>query len=164
MMKPLKKILLAEDDPNDVELTLMALSRAHLANEVDVVHNGAEALDYLFRRGAYAGRGNGDPAVVLLDIKMPKVDGLEVLRQIRADPELRLQPVVMLTSSGEESDLLRSYELGVNAYVIKPVEFDDFVHAATELGMFWAVINEPPRRCNGQTPVPVGSGEATKGI
>ncbi len=140
----IRKILLAEDDPNDVELTLTALGERHLANEVDVVKNGAEALDYLFRRGEFAERGNGNPAVVLLDIKMPKVDGLEVLRQIRADPKLRFVPVVMLTSSREEGDLLRSYELGVNAYVVKPVDFDQFVHAVSDLGMFWAVINEPP--------------------
>ncbi len=144
MKRSIRKILLAEDDPNDVELTLTALGERHLANEVDVVKNGAEALDYLFRRGEFASRTNGDPAVVLLDIKMPKVDGLEVLRQIREDPKLRYLPVVMLTSSREEGDLLRSYELGVNAYVVKPVDFDHFVHAVSDLGMFWAVINEPP--------------------
>ncbi len=140
----LRRILLAEDDPNDVELTISALEKRHLANEVDVVKNGAEALDYLFRRGPYAARPNDCPAVVLLDIKMPKVDGLEVLRQIRADPHLKMLPVVMLTSSREEGDLLRSYELGVNAYVVKPVDFDQFVQAVSDLGMFWAVVNEPP--------------------
>ncbi len=140
----LRKILLAEDDPNDVELTLKALSERHLANDVDVVKNGEEALDYLFRRGSYAKRATGDPAVVLLDIKMPKVDGLEVLRRIRGDAGLNMLPVVMLTSSQEEGDLLRSYELGVNAYVVKPVDFDEFVHAVSDLGMFWAVVNEPP--------------------
>ncbi len=140
----LRRILLAEDDPNDVELTISALEKRHLANEVDVVKNGAEALDYLFRRAAYAQRAEEPPAVVLLDIKMPKVDGLEVLRQIRADPQLKMLPVVMLTSSREEGDLLRSYELGVNAYVVKPVDFDQFVQAVSDLGMFWAVVNEPP--------------------
>lgn len=143
-MSMLKRVLLAEDDSNDVELTLSALSENKLANSVDVVRNGAEALDYLFRRGAYANRASADPAVVLLDIKMPKIDGIEVLRQIRADPKLRLLPVVMLTSSREEQDLMRSYSLGVNAYVVKPMDFDGFVRAAAELGMFWAVINEPP--------------------
>ena len=140
----LRRILLAEDDPNDVELTLIALRERHLANEVDVVNNGAQALDYLFRRGEYAQRSAEHPAVVLLDIKMPKIDGLEVLRQIRSDPAVRHLPVVILTSSREEGDLVRSYELGVNAYVVKPVDFDQFVHAVSELGMFWAVINEPP--------------------
>ena len=140
----LRHILLAEDDPNDVELTVTALNRRHLANGVDVVKNGAEALDYLFRRGAYANRPAEDPAVILLDIKMPKVDGLEVLRQIRADPRLKMLPVVMLTSSREEGDLLRSYQLGVNAYVVKPVDFDQFVTAVSDLGVFWAVVNEPP--------------------
>jgi CheY-like chemotaxis protein len=144
-VKPhLRKILLAEDDPNDVELTLMALRERHLANDVDVVGNGAQALDYLFRRGDFANRPTGHPAVVLLDIKMPKVDGLEVLRQVRSEPSLRNIPVVILTSSREEGDLLRGYQLGVNAYVVKPVDFDQFVHAVSELGMFWAVINEPP--------------------
>lgn len=142
--QPLRKILLAEDDPNDIELTLMALRERRLANQVDVVHNGAQALEYLFRRGEYALRPAVDPAVVLLDIKMPKVDGLEVLRQLKADPALRLLPVVILTSSREEGDLIRSYQLGVNAYVVKPVDFDQFVHAVSELGMFWAVVNEPP--------------------
>ena len=140
----LRRILLAEDDPNDVELTLSALAKRHLANGVDVVKNGAEALDYLFRRGAFASRPAECPVVALLDIKMPKVDGLEVLRQIRADPHLRMLPVVMLTSSHEEGDLIRSYELGVNAYVIKPVDFDQFVQAVSDLGMFWALVNEPP--------------------
>ena len=142
--KGLRRILLAEDDPNDAELTLRALAERHLANAVDVVKNGADALDYLFRRGAYAARNGEDPAVVLLDIKMPKVDGLEVLRRIKCDPRLKKLPVVMLTSSREEGDLMRSYELGVNAYVVKPVEFDQFVRAVSDLGMFWAVINEPP--------------------
>ena len=143
-MKSLKRILLAEDDENDVDLTLTALAENSLANEVDVVHDGQEALDYLFRRGAYAQRGLGDPVVLLLDIKMPKVDGVEVLRRVRADPKLRMLPVVVLTSSREEQDLVRCYELGVNAYVVKPVAFDAFSKAVRELGVFWALVNEPP--------------------
>ena len=141
-----KRILLAEDDPNDVELTLTALAEHNLANEVFVVHDGAEALDYLFRREAFADRPCGNPVVVLLDIKMPKIDGVEVLRQIKADPKLRLLPVVMLTSSREDCDLQKSYELGVNAYVVKPVDFHDFVDAVQEIGVFWVVTNEAPPR------------------
>jgi len=143
-MAPLKRILLAEDNPNDIELTLAALAEHHLANEVVVVRDGAEALDYLFQRGKYAAHANGLPVVVLLDLKMPKVDGLEVLRQMRADPALKRVPVVMLTSSREEQDLIRSYQLGVNAYVVKPVDFQQFVASIKQLGFFWAVINEPP--------------------
>ncbi|NUQ65183.1 MAG: response regulator [Pirellulales bacterium] len=143
-MTALKRILLAEDDPNDVELTLAALEEYHLANEVQVVRDGAEALDYLFSRGAYAGRQDGAPVVVLLDIKMPKVDGVEVLRQIKSDPALQCLPVVMLTSSREERDLVDAYRLGANAYVVKPVDFPAFVDAVKEVGMFWAVVNEPP--------------------
>ncbi len=143
-MGELKRILLAEDNPDDVELTLEALQVNQLANEVVVVRDGAEALDYLFRRGAFASRPAGLPAVVLLDLKMPKVDGLEVLRQIKSDESLRTTPVVMLTSSREESDLVRSYRLGVNAYVVKPVDFGDFIEAVRNLGLFWAVVNEPP--------------------
>ncbi len=140
----LKRILVAEDDPNDLEMTLDALAEHNLANAVDIVKDGAEALDYLFQRGAFAGRGSEVPAVLLLDIKMPKIDGLEVLRQIRADPVLRLLPVVILTSSREERDVVEGYRLGVNAYVVKPVNFDAFVSAVKEVGMFWAVVNEPP--------------------
>jgi len=143
-MGELKRILLAEDNPEDVELTLAALSEHQLVNEVVVVRDGAEALDYLFRRGAYAARPGGQPAVVLLDVKMPRVDGLEVLRQIKADPALRIIPVVMLTSSREERDLVESYRLGVNAYVVKPVDFKEFIGAVKNLGLFWAVLNEPP--------------------
>jgi CheY-like chemotaxis protein len=143
-MAPLKRILLAEDNERDVELTMAALEEHNLANEVVVARDGAEALDYLYRRGEFAGHANGLPVVVLLDLKMPKVDGLEVLRQIRADPAIRHVPVVMLTSSREERDLVRSYELGVNAYVVKPVDFQKFVESVKELGMFWAIINEPP--------------------
>jgi CheY-like chemotaxis protein len=143
-MSDLKRILLAEDDPNDVELTLAALAEYNLANDVYVVRDGTEALDYLFRRGTFADRPGGDPAVVLLDIKMPKVDGVEVLRQIKSDPQLRVVPVVILTSSHEERDLVESYQLGANAYVVKPVEFHAFVEAVKELSVFWAVLNEPP--------------------
>jgi CheY-like chemotaxis protein len=140
----LKPILLVEDNPKDLELTLIALEKSQLANEVVVVRDGAEALDYLNCRGAYAARPAGNPAVLLLDLKLPKVDGLEVLRHIRQEPNLKSIPVVMLTSSKEEQDLLRSYELGVNAYVVKPVEFHEFVNAISDLGVFWAVLNEPP--------------------
>jgi CheY-like chemotaxis protein len=140
----LKPILLVEDSPKDVELTLVALAKSHLANEVIVVRDGEEALDYMFCRGANAGRPAGTPAVVLLDLKLPKVDGLQVLEQIKKDPAMQQVPVVMLTSSREEQDLLRSYKLGVNAYVVKPVDFKEFVAAIGDLGVFWAVLNEPP--------------------
>lgn len=140
----LKPILLVEDNPNDLELTLLALERSQLANDVVVVRDGAEALDYLFRRNSYAERAQGNPAVLLLDLKLPKVDGLEVLEQIRKSAVLRSIPVVMLTSSREEPDLDRAYQLGVNAYVVKPVEFKEFVGAISDLGIFWAVLNEPP--------------------
>jgi len=143
-MTQLKRILLAEDNEHDVELTLNALAENRLANEVVVVRDGAEALDYLYRRGGYRLREEGNPVVLLLDLKMPKVDGLEVLRQVKQDDALRQVPVVMLTSSREESDLVESYRLGVNAYVVKPVEFSRFVEAVRELGVFWAVINEAP--------------------
>jgi len=143
-MTDLKRILLAEDNENDIEITMAALEANRLANEVVVVRDGAEALNYLQRRGAYAERPDGNPAVVLLDIKMPKVDGLEVLRKMRADQRLRNVPVVMLTSSREESDILASYEHHVNAYVVKPVGFQEFVGAVKSLGLFWAVLNEPP--------------------
>lgn len=143
-MTELKRIVLAEDNPNDVELTLAALSEINLANEVVVVRDGAEALDYLYQRNMFADRLPGNPAVLLLDLKMPKVDGLDVLRAIKAEESLRSIPVVMLTSSREEQDLVRSYQLGVNAYVVKPVEFRSFIDAVRQLGAFWAVINEPP--------------------
>jgi CheY-like chemotaxis protein len=143
-MAPLKRILLAEDNERDVELTLAALDEHNLANEVVVARDGAEALDYLYGRGKFTGHANGLPVVVLLDLKMPKVDGLEVLRQMRSEPGLKHVPVVMVTSSREEQDLVRSYELGVNAYVVKPVDFQKFVDSVKEIGMFWAIINEPP--------------------
>jgi CheY-like chemotaxis protein len=140
----LKPILLVEDNPHDLELTLIALERSQLANEVVITRDGAEALSYLHCTGEYASRQAGNPAVVLLDLKLPKVDGLEVLKDIRDTPALKSMPVVMLTSSKEEQDLLRSYELGVNAYVVKPVDFTEFVRAIADLGIFWAVLNEPP--------------------
>lgn len=140
----LRPILLAEDNPNDVELVVTALKDARLLNEIVTVGDGAQALDYLFRRGPYAGRSGLSPAVIMLDLKMPKVDGREVLRQIRADPELRTVPVVVLTSSREESDLMQTYQLGVNAYVVKPVDFEEFAAAVGKLGFFWALLNEPP--------------------
>ena len=140
----LKEILLAEDNPKDVELTLKAMSKNKVANNVVVVNDGVEALEYLRCEGKFNGRITGPPAVVLLDIKMPRMDGLEVLQAIRKDPALKMLPVVMLTSSREEQDLIRSYELGVNAYVVKPVEFNEFIEAAKILGIFWAMLNEVP--------------------
>lgn len=139
-----KEILLAEDDPKDVELTLVALEEHNLSNKVVVTRDGAEALDYLYRRGAYTGRPAGHPLVVLLDLKMPKVDGLEVLRQVKGDSMLRTIPVVVLTSSCQERDIVESYDLGVNAYVVKPVAFDRFVKVIKQLGLFWVLTNEPP--------------------
>ena len=143
-MSSLKRILLVEDSPRDTELVLEALAESHLANEVVSVGDGAEALDYLYRRGQFTGRGNGQPAVVLLDLKMPKVDGTEVLRQIKGDADLKIIPVVIMTSSREEQDLHRSYQLGANGYVVKPVKFADFMEAVTKLGAFWAIVNVPP--------------------
>ncbi len=144
MNQHLGRILLAEDDPNDVELSLIALADYHVANEVVVVGDGEEALDYLYRRGAFSNRAGGNPVVMLLDLKMPKVNGLEVLRAIKADEQFKTMPVVVLTSSREERDLGESYQLGVNAYVVKPVDFHEFVNAVKQLGVFWAAINEPP--------------------
>jgi DNA-binding response OmpR family regulator len=143
-MDGLQRILMVEDDSKDVELSLTALDQYNLANEVVVARDGEEALDYLYRRGKFMARSNGNPAVILLDLKLPKVDGLEVLGRIRADDALKLIPVVVLTSSREERDMVASYELGVNAYVVKPVDFHEFVNAVKELGVFWAVVNEPP--------------------
>ncbi len=140
----LKPILLVEDNPKDVELSLVALGKSQLANEVVVVRDGADALDYLRCEGDYRDRSQGNPAVVLLDLKLPKVDGLQVLEQIKSDPHLQSIPVVILTASREEKDLLRGYRLGVNAYVVKPVSFKEFIEAIQELGIFWALINEPP--------------------
>ena len=143
-MNTLARILIVEDDPRDVELTLTALEEYNLANAVVVTRDGQEALDYLYRRGEFDARPDDNPAVMLLDLKLPKVDGLEVLKQVRSDEHLKMIPVVVLTSSNEEKDMMRSYKLGVNAYVVKPVDFHEFVNAVRELGVFWAVINEPP--------------------
>ena len=140
----LKRILLVEDDPMDMELTLTALEEKKLANEVMVVHDGEEALNFLYARGSFRMRAPGNPILILLDLKLPKVDGLEVLRQIKSDENLKSIPVVMLTSSREEQDVVHSYKLGVNAYVVKPIDFQDFLNAVKEIGLFWAVINEAP--------------------
>lgn len=140
----LKPILLVEDNPKDLELTLLALAKSNLANEVVTVRDGEEALNYLFREASYKDRPPGLPAVVLLDLKLPKIDGLQVLERIKADESLQSIPVVMLTTSREEQDLVKSYRLGVNAYVVKPVAFKDFLEAIRDLGIFWAVVNEPP--------------------
>jgi two-component system response regulator len=139
------EILLVEDNPNDIELTLYALKRNNVANRVHVVRDGAEALDFVFGKGAYRGRSprNG-PRVILLDLKLPKVDGLEVLRQLKADPEARAVPVVMLTSSKEERDIVESYKLGVNSYIVKPVDFAQFNDAMRQLGLYWTLLNLPP--------------------
>jgi len=144
MTTTLGRILMVEDDPRDVELSVSALEDYHLANEIVVTRDGEEALDYLYCRGAFSSRSKGSPAVVLLDLKLPKVDGLEVLRRMKGDPTLAMIPVVVLTSSREERDMVSSYKLGVNAYVVKPVDFHEFVTAIKELGVFWALINEPP--------------------
>jgi DNA-binding response OmpR family regulator len=143
-MNELGRILIVEDDPKDVELTLTALEEYNLANEVVVTRDGEEALDYLYCRGNFKMRTSDNPAVLLLDLKLPKVDGLEVLQQIKSDEKMKMIPVVVLTSSREERDMVASYKLGVNAYVVKPVDFHEFVNAIKELGVFWAVINEPP--------------------
>ncbi|HYL99878.1 MAG TPA: response regulator [Blastocatellia bacterium] len=143
-MSHLKRILLAEDDPHDVELTITALAKRNLANEVIVARDGEEALDYLYLRGPFESREPGNPAVVLLDLKMPKVNGVEVLKTIKADPALKQIPVVVLTSSREDPDVVQCYQLGVNAYVVKPVDFHEFVDAVSEMGLFWGIINVPP--------------------
>jgi len=143
-MAGLKPILLVEDNPNDIELTLAALESSQLANQIVICRDGAEALDFIYRRGAHENRAVQDPAVVLLDLKLPKVDGLEVLAKVKGDPVTRGIPVVMLTSSREETDVIRSYNLGVNAFVVKPVAFDEFFAAIKEIGVFWALLNEPP--------------------
>lgn len=143
-MDTIKRILLVEDDPKDIELTLNALSEHNLANEIMIARDGVEALDYLYRRGEYALRPEGNPVVILLDIKMPRLDGLQVLRQLKADEKMRLIPIVILTSSRESRDLEECYRLGVNGYVVKPVRFAKFVEAVKELGVYWVLINEPP--------------------
>jgi CheY-like chemotaxis protein len=144
-MTTIRPILLVEDNLQDIELTTAALETNKVANPVVVTRNGAEALDYLLRRGSFQGRNPGNPVVVFLDLKMPMMDGLELLQHIKGDPALRTLPVVMLTSSREESDLCKSYQLGVNAYVVKPVSFDQFTEAIRQLGIFWGVLNELPR-------------------
>ena len=143
-MTKLKHILLAEDDPQDIELTINALSENNLANNVMVVRDGVEALDYLYRRGGFADRPDGNPILILLDIKMPRMDGIEVLKQLKSDAKMHNIPIVILTSSRESQDMETCYELGVNAYVVKPVKFVDFIEAIKQIGIFWALINEPP--------------------
>jgi CheY-like chemotaxis protein len=150
-MQRFRRMLLVEDDQRDVELTLEALEEYNLANEVDIARDGEEALDYFYFRGRFANRPHDAPAVVLLDLKMPKVSGLEVLRQIKADKNLRMIPVVVLSSSAEERDVIESYQLGVNAYVVKPVDIQQFIEAIRKLGLFWAVLNEPPPDRNDAT-------------
>lgn len=140
----LKPILLVEDNPNDLELTLLALEKCKLVNEVSVTRDGEEALDYLHRRNRFADRASGNPTFILLDLKLPKIDGLEVLQQVRAHPELKNIPVVMLTAFKEDQDLLRSYDLGVNAYVVKPIRFQELIQAIADISVFWAMLNEPP--------------------
>jgi CheY-like chemotaxis protein len=142
-MKNLKRILLVEDDPKDIELTLAALSEHNLANEIAVARDGVEAMDYLYRRGSFAQRPADNPAVIMLDLKMPRMDGLQVLQQLKGDEHLRLIPVVVLTSSRESLDLQECYRLGANAYVVKPVRFTEFVEAVKQIGMFWVLLNQP---------------------
>jgi len=139
-----KNILLVEDDPQDVQLTMAELEKNHLASKVEVVCDGAEALDYLYRRGKFKARANGQPVVVMLDLKMPKVNGLEVLKQIKADNQLKMIPVVIFSSSRETPDLIKCYREGANAYVVKPMDFHEFMQAVKQLGLFWAFVNEPP--------------------
>lgn len=149
-MEKFKHILLVEDDPNDIELTLIALAEHNLVNEIVIVRDGVEALDYLYRRGSFAQRPAGNPVAILLDLKMPRLDGVQVLRQLKADGQMRLIPIVILTSSRESRDLEECYRLGVNAYVVKPVRFPEFVEAVKQIGVFWALINEPPPGSMGQ--------------
>lgn len=152
-MSQLRPILLAEDNPNDVELTLTALHSLNLANEIVVVHDGQEVLDFLDRKNNFSARPAVLPAVIMLDLKMPRIDGLEALRRIRADAALRTLPIVILTSSREENDLVKGYQLGANAYVVKPVDFDQFIAAVSQLGVFWALVNEPPPPTSASSPV-----------
>lgn len=157
--RSIKNILLVEDDLRDVELTLTALAEHNLANKVAIVHDGAEALDYLYHRGEFKTRAPGNPVVVLLDNKMPKVSGLEVLKTMKADENLKMIPVVVLTSSRETPDLIEFYKHGVNAYVVKPVDFNEFMKAVKQLGVFWAAVNEPPPH-TGRAETPIQNGEA----
>ena len=144
MKAEVKRILIVDDSPNDVTLAMSALAEKNLANEVDVAEDGVEALDYLYKRGKFADNGNSSPAVILLDIKMPRMNGIEVLRHIRNDPKFKFIPVIMVTSSREEKDLVESYKLGANSYVVKPVDIIQFIDAIKTLGQYWAVINQPP--------------------
>jgi DNA-binding response OmpR family regulator len=146
-MAEIKRILLVEDNPNDIELTMEALAENNIANAVDIVRDGEEALDYLNREKSFSSRREGNPGVILLDLKLPKISGLEVLKALRENDKLKMIPVVILTSSREESDLIEGYRLGINAYVVKPVDFNEFVTAIKTLGLFWAIINEPPPGC-----------------
>jgi CheY-like chemotaxis protein len=148
----MKNILLVEDDPRDEELTLAALEEYHLANKVFVVHDGEQALDYLYCRGKFNTRTSGNPVAVLLDLKMPKVNGIEVLKTVKADEHLRMIPIVVLTSSREEPDLIECYKCGVNSYVVKPVDFAEFMKAIKHLGVFWVAVNEPPPLTRNETP------------
>lgn len=148
MKVKLHRILIVEDNEDDLELTLDALKTHNLANEVEIARDGAEALDYLFCRGKWENRENGNPAVVLLDLKLPKLSGLEVLKQVRSEEKTKLIPVVILTSSNEEQDIIEGYKLGTNAYVVKPVVFERFMEAVEVLGTFWGIINEPPVKEN----------------
>jgi len=143
-METFKRILLVEDDPKDVELTLNALSEYCVANEIAIARDGEEALDFLYRRGTFASRLEGNPVVILLDLKLPKLDGIQVLRHLKTDEQMRCIPIVVLTSSREDRDLVECYKLGVNAYVVKPIRFTEFVEAVRQLGIFWALINEAP--------------------
>lgn len=140
-----KKILMAEDDPQDIELALIALAEYNLANEVVVTTDGEETLDYLFRRGKFADRPDKNPIVIFLDLKMPKISGLEVLQRVKSDPNLRTIPVVVMTSSQEDQDIVQSYTSGVNAYVVKPIAFDRFIDVVKQLGLFWVLTNKPPK-------------------
>ena len=166
MTATVKRILLVEDSLNDIKLTTTALRAAGLVNEIIVCRDGVEALDYLYRRGDHSGRSDDTcPAVVLLDLKMPRLDGLEVLARLRADARFRTMPIVMITSSAEEQDMVRSYNLGVNGYVVKPVTHEEFLAAIREVGLFWAVVNNPPPQLSAAPPAmpnlfPEGRGEA----
>jgi CheY-like chemotaxis protein len=160
----LRHILIVEDDPRDLELTMAALEECNLANKVCVAHDGAEALDYLYSRGKYKGRTSGNPVAVLLDLKMPKVNGIEVLKIIKADVHLKTIPIVVLSSSREEPDLLECYNHGVNAFVVKPVDFSEFTKAVKQLGIFWVAVNEPPPNTRTHEPFPLAKKEATNEI
>lgn len=144
-MNPLKRILLVEDDSNDIELTVMALKKHNLSNNIVVARDGVEALDYLYKRSKYENATHGHPVVILLDLKMPRMDGIQVIRHLKSDESKRMIPIVVLTSSREDLDLLECYKLGVNAYVVKPVTFQEFLDAVGEIGVFWALLNETPK-------------------